>query len=136
MDSATLVDLFGEPISSYSRAQAIEDGMLVDVSTLAREAGITFPVAMSAGSYADCVRWTRTGPKDPHQDETGRLWDVVFMLSMAIRRSKPGNRVNFALYRIPNTGRGTTAKLVNLYAVCDGGDDGEPVITIMLPTED
>ena len=37
-----------EVISSYSRAQAIEDGVLVDVSTVAKEAGIKFPVAMTA----------------------------------------------------------------------------------------
>ena len=40
-------ELFGEVISSYSRAQAIEDGVLVDVSSVARAAGIKFPVAMT-----------------------------------------------------------------------------------------
>ena len=36
---------FGPAISTYSRAQAIEDGILVDVSDTAREAGFTIPVA-------------------------------------------------------------------------------------------
>ena len=40
-------ELFGEVISSYSRAQAIEDGVLVDVSSVAREAGINFPIALT-----------------------------------------------------------------------------------------
>ena len=31
-----------EVISAYSRAQAIEDGVLVDLSTLAREAGFKY----------------------------------------------------------------------------------------------
>ena len=34
-------------ITSYSREQAIDDGVLVDVSQVAREAGIKFPVALS-----------------------------------------------------------------------------------------
>ena len=49
-------ELFGEVISSYSRAQAIEDGVLVDVSSVAREAGIKFPVAMTRtvwGKYVE-----------------------------------------------------------------------------------
>ena len=35
----TMEDIFGEPISVYTRAQAIEDGTLVDVSPFARGAG-------------------------------------------------------------------------------------------------
>ena len=38
---------FGPVISIYSRAQAIEDGILVDVSDTAREAGFTIPVAVT-----------------------------------------------------------------------------------------
>ena len=34
-------------ISSYTRAEAIEDGVLVDVSKVAREAGIKYPVAVT-----------------------------------------------------------------------------------------
>ena len=30
---------FGDVISTYTRAQAIEDGVLIDVSSMAREAG-------------------------------------------------------------------------------------------------
>ena len=51
-------DLFGEPICSYGRAQAIEDGMLIDVSTTAREAGLAWPVALTAAAWADTVEWT------------------------------------------------------------------------------
>jgi hypothetical protein len=34
-------------IHSYSRAQAIEDGVLSDVSSAAREVGIRYPVALT-----------------------------------------------------------------------------------------
>jgi len=35
-------DVFGPVIYAYTRAQAIEDGVLVDVSKMAKEAGIKF----------------------------------------------------------------------------------------------
>src|SRR3972149_219225 len=40
-------EVFGDPISVYTRAQALEDGQLVDVSETAKEAGIRFPVALT-----------------------------------------------------------------------------------------
>ncbi|MHB1685468.1 MAG: DUF6573 family protein [Bacilli bacterium] len=33
-------------ISQYTRAQTIEDGVLIDVSKMAKEAGFTIPVAV------------------------------------------------------------------------------------------
>ena len=51
-------EIFGEPIHSYTRAQAIEDGQLIDVSTVAREAGIVWPVALTSAAWDDCVAWT------------------------------------------------------------------------------
>ena len=38
---------FGPAISAYTRAQAIDDGILVDVSDTAREAGFNIPVAVT-----------------------------------------------------------------------------------------
>ena len=45
----------GAVIFSYTCAQAIADGVLVDVSKLAKEAGFRFPVAVTAGVWAECV---------------------------------------------------------------------------------
>jgi hypothetical protein len=38
---------FGEVIYSYTRAQALADGVQVDVTKTAQEAGIKFPVFLS-----------------------------------------------------------------------------------------
>ena len=46
-----LKEIFGECISVYTRAQAIEDGILVDVSTVANEAGFKWPTAMTRTVY-------------------------------------------------------------------------------------
>jgi hypothetical protein len=128
-----------EIIHGYSRAQAIADGVLIDVSEeISREAGFTIPVAMTAAAWADCVEWTdadtaRTGAI---QDVQGRLWDVLWMTRFAIRRARGGNRVRVRLYRVPRHGDNVEAQPVDLVAVCGPGDDAEPVITIMQPGED
>ena len=49
---------FGEVISTYSRAQAIEDGVLIDAGSMASEAGFKWPVALTSAVWADCVAWT------------------------------------------------------------------------------
>lgn len=119
-------------IFAYTRAQAIADGVLVDVSELAREAGFKIPVAVTAGVWAECVA---VPPGVLGQDETGRLWDVLVLLHYAIRKSGGGDLVDFSVHvRKDNEER--TPPLVPLYAVCGPGDDAEPVVTIMLPHED
>ena len=129
-------DIFGPAISVYTRAQAIEDGVLAEVpAELAREAGFKFPVALTAGAWERCVT---VPPGVEGQDETGRLWDVLWMLRNGIRRSAGGERVDFSLYV---RSRQSHAELcerdrVELYALCGPGDAGEPVITVMLPGED
>ena len=132
-----LQDFFGEVIYSYSRAQAIEDGVLVDVSETAKEAGFRFPVAITQAAWGDCVAWSdEDNARQCYQDESGRLWDVLTMLLYAIRRSNEGSNIPFQLIRIPRGGRAIKAREMTLKAICGPGDDMEPVITIMLPDED
>ena len=77
---------FGAPIFTYTRAQALADGVLVDAGPLAREAGYRWPVALTAAAWADCVAWTDAdSAAQVPQDETGRLWDVLFMGAHAVR---------------------------------------------------
>lgn len=122
-----------EIISRYSRADAIRDGILIDVSAMAREAGIRYPVALTAAVWAECVA---VPPGVRCQDEAGRLWDVLWLLALAIRGSRDGAReLRFAVH-VRNDNRDGTPPLVRLKAVCGSGDQGEPVITVMLPDED
>ena len=144
----TTEELFGPVISSYSRAQAIEDGVLVDVSELAREAGIKFPVAVSTGVFGVLAPWSQGREGDINKPEqgqalyglgqsfNGRAWDMLTILLYEIRRGQGGDRVDFApLFLIP--GNGTKRPVpVKMYALCGPGDTAEPVITVMLPTED
>jgi hypothetical protein len=128
--------VFGEAIFSYTRAQALDDGVLVDVSEMAKEAGFKFPVAITRAAWADCVEWSdEDNRRQTYQDEAGRLWDVLWMVGVAARRHS-GSELRFQLYRVPRGGRGVRPRLVTLAMRCGPGDEGEPVITIMLPGED
>jgi len=124
---------FGEVIYAYTRKQAIADGVQIDVTQTAQEAGIKFPVFITGGVFESYVAVPEgvTG-----QDEAGRLWDIIWMTRFAILRSHGHtDRIPVALY-VRNDNR--AAKLIKLIATCGAldMDDPQPAITIMLPTED
>jgi hypothetical protein len=124
---------FGEIIYAYTRAQAIADGVQVDVSSVASEAGIKFPVFLTRSVFDAFVT---VPPNVSGQDEAGRLWGVVWMLRFAIGKAQTGQaRLPFALY-VRNDHR--APKLVKLIATCGpfDMDDPQPAITVMLPDED
>lgn len=124
---------FGEIIYSYTRKQAIADGVQVDVSSTAKEAGIRFPVFITRTVFDAYVT---VPPNVSGQDEAGRLWDVVWMLRFAIRKAAQGqDRLPFALY-VRNDNR--APRLVKLVAMCGplDMDDPQPAITVMMPDED
>lgn len=130
---------FGPVIYAYTRAQALADGVQIDVSKVAAEAGLRFPVFLTRAVYD---RFVRVPPSVTGQDEPGRLWDVVWMTRFAIMRMRAGrqsepvaSRLPVALYVRNDTG---PARLVKLIASCGplDIDDPQPAITIMLPDED
>ena len=133
MNTHTENSPFGEVIYAYTLKQAIADGFQVDVSTIAKEAGIRFPVFITRTAFDAYVT---VPPNVSGQDEAGRLWDVVWMLLFAILKAQPGQtRLPFALY-VRNDNR--APRLVKLVAMCGALDidDPQPAITIMLPDED
>jgi len=70
-------------INAYSRTQAIEDGVLIDITETAREAGIRFPTAVTAALWSTVVA-TPEEARACGESDSGRLWDVVWMLRQAI----------------------------------------------------
>lgn len=131
--------LFGDNvIHSYTRADAIDDGVLVDVTETAKEAGFLWPVAMTRAAWEDCVEWSDEDSKrQVYQDISGRLWDVLWMASFAIHRSKGvGCLLLYELFRVPRDGRGRKVRRTTLKLITGPGDMGEPVVTILLPNED
>ena len=124
---------FGPVIYSYTRSQAVADGMQVEVSKVAAEAGIRFPVFLTRAVFDSFVT---VPPGVTAQDEAGRLWDVVWMLRFAIRKAQTGQaRLPFALYVRNDNHRPRLVKLVAMCGPLDI-DDPAPAITVMLPDED
>jgi len=121
-------------VYAYSRSQAIADGVQVEVTKTAHEAGIRFPVFITRGVFELCIA---VPPGVSCQDEAGRLWDVVWMLRFAILRARPNvQRIPVALYvRNSNHERPRLVKLVATVGPLDI-DDPQPAITVMLPDED
>ena len=120
-------------ISTYTRAQAIEDGTLVEVDPkLSKQARFKWPVAITSSVWDEYVEWTQEDTnKQTYQDTTGRLWDILTMLMFAIRSAESGSALKFKLHCVPRDGNAKRAKLIELIATVGPGDDAEPVITVM-----
>src|ERR1035441_3364829 len=80
--------VFGNVIYSYTRKQAIEDGVLVDITEIAKEAGSKYPVAITSTAFFGYVA---PDPMPPGQDLKGRLWDLFTMFKLAARKTDGPN---------------------------------------------
>ena len=131
-------------VYAYTRSQAIADGFQVEVSKVAREAGISYPVFLTRAVYDQyvIVPLDDCGQPLASQDEAGRLWDIVWMLRFAIRKAQPSHDGKCGSHRLPvalyvrNDNR--RARLIKLIATCGplDIDDPAPAITVMMPDED
>jgi len=144
-------NFWGETIHSYTRAQAIADGVLVDLTSaaddkgqrLCPQAGFKVPVAITRTAWAKTIEaggsWKPDGEGEVlelkgGQSLTGRLWDLLWMLRVASGKAAKSDRVHFqVLVDVHGDGR---RDVVKLWALCGPGDDAHPVITIMLEGED
>lgn len=126
-------------IDTYSHAEAIADGVLVDITETACEAGIIFPAAITRSAWEKYVEPSSYDKERWGQDLQGRLWDTIWMLRFAIRGRKQSedccadpSKLHFEVYyRLHGH-----LRRIPLKALCGPDDDGSPVITIMLPEED
>ena len=122
-----------EIISLYTRADAIADGFLVDVSDTAKEAGFKWPVAVTRRVWDELVT---PNPHDAQrgQSEKGRLWDVLSMARLAAKANKDDR--DSVLFQVivlcDQKQKKVTLKLVLSFESPEGG----PCLTIMLPDED
>jgi hypothetical protein len=107
----------------------------VEVTKMAKEAGIRFPVFLTRAVY-DAYVIVPEGVTG--QDEAGRLWDLVWMTRFAIFRTRTGMVASAASTRLPVAlyvrNDNVRSRLVRLVAVCGGLDidDPQPAITLMM----
>ncbi len=77
-----MTEMFGEIISSYTRAQAIEDGVLIDVSDTEAAKLFKHPCAITSSLFGELVR----GAGSKQEIFNARLHDVLWMMQVAGRR--------------------------------------------------
>lgn len=140
-------------IHTYTRAQAIEDGVLIDVSEMAHgcrlsaEAGFRWPVPVTATDVVYPRYGLTSSPPGSLRRKGSRQrvacgpalsaaeWDTLWMATLAARRASTGTtQMTFEVAYIQRKGKGP--ETVSLKMVAGPGDEGEPVMTIMLPGED
>ena len=140
-------------IYSYTRAQAIADGVLVDVTHATDANGqplsiFKCPVAFTRTAYDETIaaggHWQSVPDGDGEevlvlpasQDVAGRLWDVFSLIAQAsaLPENRRASEFRFNV-RVDVLGDGHP-QLVALKVVASPGDEGEMVLTIMLPHED
>lgn len=122
------MDTNGNPTDDTTRAAAA--CVRADVGPLGRELAFKRPVAFTAAAWAACVRSGATG----HDDERGRVWDVLWRMHLAVRRAGPDAREVYFEARVSK--RGPWPAHVRLRAVCGSADDGSPRVTVMLSHEE
>lgn len=118
-------------VHTYTRQQALDDGVLIDVSDLASEAGFSWPVAVTSRLFYQYIEPT-SALDALGQSAAGRLWDVFSVLRWKATGSNE-TTVSFKTWFLTGINH---RELIHLKAIAGPGDNGEPVITIMLREED
>ena len=133
--TASLFEIFGAPISTYTRAQAIDDGLLVDFTDPESDTGevcrqhYKHPIAATAAVFE--VMQKAVENRNYCNSYAGILHDMLWM-SRAASRKLDESTVIFPVI-IAGAGRRRNYEFkLNV----GPGDQGEPVITILLPHED
>jgi hypothetical protein len=125
MDDFTLV-------YSYSQAQAIADGVLIDVTAQAKETGFKLHTVVTDNLYHRYIV-PSAGLEGEGQSVAGRLHDTFGMLLAAASKQPNSARVETDVRFLMAPGR---QEKVRVIAVVGPGDEGEAVMTIMLPGDD
>ena len=112
----------GPMIFSYTRKQAIEDGVLVDVTDLAQQAGFRLHTVVTCSVLAEVT----CGSEHPGFRGASVL-AVLQTLRECIRCQDANGKKDEIHFEVADW---------KLWALVGPGDDAEPVLTIMLEGED
>ena len=90
---STMTDIFGPPIHSYTRSEAIADGVLIE-ATPSVVGRFPVPVAYTAAAHADSIAWDDETDSRKQvytgQDRTAREADVFWMFTWLPARTGAG----------------------------------------------
>ena len=103
-----------EVIYAYTRAQALDDGILVDTTALAKEAGFKWPVAVTTRLWHGYIVPALDLVPDG-QSINGRLWDLLTVLHYTILNSKDETFLRFSVLFLMSPGSITYPRRAYLY---------------------
>lgn len=119
-------------ISTYTRQQAIEDGVLIDISSAAAEHGFKLHTVVTDNLYHQYLL-PPAGLEGEGQSLTGRLHDLLTMAMVAARKGQDQDRADFEVLFLMRPGQHERATVI-LHV--GPGDRGEAVLTLMLEGDD
>lgn len=133
-------------IFSYTTKEAVKDGFLVKIEgAMPSNAGIKFPVYLTRAVYD---RYVKVSEGLKEQQESGRLWDLLYMFTWEARKTE-GSTLRYKFFcQFPKTVKildneiqvknSPLMREITLKAVITAQDidDPSPAIFIMLPHED
>jgi len=105
---------------------------------LCRNAGIVVSVSVTRTIWDEYLS-PEYLPELSDQDVPGRIWDLLWMFSCAARQCRNTSIVLFKteFVILDDEDRARSSRtLATFKTICGPGDEGEPVIIIMLPDED
>lgn len=128
---------WGKPISIYTRAQALADGVLIDLTDTASKYGFKIPFACTETVWRS-LDWPVGHKPGNGQSTAGRVHDVLTMARLAANgAARAGASVaDFDVLVVPTEGEGVVPETVRFRLMVSGGDNGEPVLTLMYPGEE
>jgi len=118
-----------------SRKNFIEQGLQKDVSDIAKQAGLIFPVFVTIRMWDKCIHWEG---KDIviDDDEKRRLLNVLNNLVYFLRVHRQSSRSNVIYFNVPiekDNEQGNVMILSHVGPI--DAYDQTPCITVMLPEE-
>ena len=120
-----------ESYRQYTRGDALRDGLLIDLtdSPQAPRAKLRLPTAITKAAWDRYIEY----PVGPFAKF--RVWDILWMASLAIRQSDHHRQVSY--FRIPlrDLEGARLPTSASLKAVYGSDEQGGRVVTIMLPEE-
>lgn len=117
----------------YTRFDAIQDGTLIDLTNNFPDIShqlYKYPVACTASVWA--IIEAAVASKKNCNDFAGIVWDILWMSQKGIIKRIDETK---HIFRVIITGTGPR-KYHDFKIICHGGDEAEPVLTIMMPGED
>ena len=120
-------------IYSYSRADAVRDGVLIDITDIAKRFGFKYPVAITSNLYFTYIN-QNGGLNSVNQIDNTRLIDLLTAMYYSIKNCKD-SKTNFVTVKITIKPSPNETSEIEVWAHCGPADDYRLVITIMLPED-